>query len=75
VVVCAVELAEFRAHLRAQPAHDPLARVEHLPVEDVPPVLRDEDKVNAEAADDAAAPADIRIRLPACRHRYELTSD
>jgi len=56
-----VELAEFGAHLRAEPSRDPLARVGHLGVEDVPPVRRDEDKVNVETAHDAAAPADIRV--------------
>jgi hypothetical protein len=75
VVVFAVELPEFRAHLRAQPTHDPLARVEHLPVEDVPPVPRNAGKVNVETAHDAAVLADIRVWFPAWRHRYELISD
>ena len=64
VVVFAVELAEFRAHLRARPPHDPLARVEHLPVQDVPPVLRDEDKVNVETAHDAAGPSGYQGLVP-----------
>jgi len=40
-----------------------------------PPVPRDDDKVDVETADDAAAPADIMVWFPAWRNRYELTSD
>ena len=69
VVVFAVELAEFRAEPGAYVAHDLPAPGEHLPVEDVTPVSRDEDKMDVEVIDNTAAPADIRIRLPAWRHR------
>jgi hypothetical protein len=75
VVVFAVELAEFGAEPRAYIAHDLLAPGEHLPVEDVTRVSRDEDKMDVEVMDNAAAPADIRMRFPAWRHRYELNSD
>lgn len=69
VVVFAVELAEFRAEPRAYVAHDLPAPGEHLPVEDVPPVFRDEDKMDMEVIDNTAATADIRIRCPAWRYR------
>jgi hypothetical protein len=67
VVGFAVELAKFSAHLRAQVPHDLLARGEHLAVEDVPPVLRDEDKMDTEVIDNTATPTDIRIWCPAWR--------
>jgi hypothetical protein len=50
-------------------------RGEHFPVEDVTPVSGDEDEMDVQVAGNTAAPADIRIRFPAWRHRYELTSD
>jgi hypothetical protein len=62
--VVAVELAEFRAGPRACVAHDLPAPGEHLPVGDVTPVSRDEDKVNVETAHDAAGPSGYQGLVP-----------
>jgi len=37
---------------------------EHLPVEEVMAVSRDEDKMDMEVAGNTAAPADIRVLVP-----------
>jgi hypothetical protein len=64
VVVLAVELAPFGAHARAHIAHDPFAEGEHGVVENVAPVLGDEDQMHVQVVDDASAPAYLRLRRP-----------
>jgi putative transposase len=66
VVVFAVELTQFRAHLGTQPAHDLLAGPDHLLVQHAPPISCDEDKMNLHVVDDTTTPANMRIYRPAC---------
>jgi hypothetical protein len=45
------------------------------PVQDVPPVLRDEDKMQVEVVSNSPDPADIKVGFPACRHRLGAICD
>jgi hypothetical protein len=65
VVGFAVELAEFRAEVRADVPHDLLAAGQDLPGERAAPVLRREDQVRVEAVDNASSPAYIAVSFPA----------
>jgi hypothetical protein len=63
VVGFAVELGQFRPEVRADVPHDFLAALEDLVGERSAPVLRREDQVGVEGADDCSAPPQIGIWL------------
>src|SRR6266568_6687838 len=65
VIGFAVELAEFRAEVRADLPHDLLAAGQDLPGERAAPVLRREDQVRVEAVDNGPSPAYVGVSFPA----------
>jgi hypothetical protein len=72
VIGLAVELAKFRAEVRADVTHDLLAAGQDLPGERAAPVLRREDQMGMEAVDNGPSPANVGVSLPAWCHRRAL---
>jgi hypothetical protein len=60
-----VELAEFRAEVRAHVPHDLLAATQDLIGERAAPVLGGEDQVSVEAGNNTPAPAYVGVSFPA----------
>jgi hypothetical protein len=65
VIAFAVELPQLRAEALTHVPHDRLTARQHLLVEDLTPVLRDEHQMGVEVENDMISPSNIGIWFPA----------